>query len=226
MVSIILLTLRHQRLSLIASCSTDGHAGVCDCFQCPPGVVDISAAFSKDSLFKRLHRCDAGPLLVVRKMLPSTIPMSAEARYEPSPSVADAENWLALGTGALLLIVAASGRSLVGACLAASSAPLLYGGITGRWPDVLNGHVQPDSTRTALAGACDALVLPNGADAVKGAPRGRPNPRVHQGTSIGTANRSSRWARAPNCSRRAGSIRHYRTGRRTQASSSPPTPHR
>jgi uncharacterized membrane protein len=78
--------------------------------------------------------------------------MNAEVLYHSSPSVADAENWLALGTGALFLIVAASRRSLVGACLAASSAPLLYRGITGRWPDVLNGHVQPDSTRAALAG--------------------------------------------------------------------------
>ena len=40
----------------------------------------------------------------------------------------------------------------VGACLAVASAPLLYRGITGRWPDVLNGSAQPDSTRTALGG--------------------------------------------------------------------------
>ena len=73
--------------------------------------------------------------------------MNAEALYERSPSVSDAENWLALGTGALLLIVGASRRSAVGACLAASSVPLLYRGITGRWPDVLNGHLQPDNTR-------------------------------------------------------------------------------
>jgi len=78
--------------------------------------------------------------------------MNANALYEPSPSVADAKNWLALGTGALLLIVGASRRSLIGACLAASSAPLLYRGVTGRWPDVLSGHVPPDSTRAALAG--------------------------------------------------------------------------
>jgi uncharacterized membrane protein len=30
--------------------------------------------------------------------------------------------------------------------------PLLYRGITGRWPNVLNGHLQPDNTRAALAG--------------------------------------------------------------------------
>jgi len=85
-------------------------------------------------------------------MLLSTVPMGAKALYEPSPSVADAENWLAFGTGALLLIAGASRRSVGGACLAVSSAALLYRGITGRWPNVLNGHVEPDSTRAALAG--------------------------------------------------------------------------
>jgi uncharacterized membrane protein len=78
--------------------------------------------------------------------------MHAEALYEPTPSVADAENWMALGTGALLLIVGASRRSIGGACLAASSVPLLYRGITGRWPIVSNVHAQPDSTRAALGG--------------------------------------------------------------------------
>jgi len=82
-----------------------------------------------------------------------TMNVNANDLYEPILSVADAENCLALGTGALLLIVGASRRSLIGACLAASSAPLLYRGITGRWPDVRNGHLQPDSARAALAGA-------------------------------------------------------------------------
>ena len=78
--------------------------------------------------------------------------MDAEALHDRSPSLADAENWLALGAGALLLLVGASRRSTVGACLAVSSAPLLYRGITGRWPDVLNGYAQPDSTKSALGG--------------------------------------------------------------------------
>ena len=76
---------------------------------------------------------------LVRKMLFSAIPMDAEALYDRSPSLVDAENWLALGAGAVLLLVGASRRSTVGACLAVASAPLLYRGITGRWPDVLNG---------------------------------------------------------------------------------------
>jgi uncharacterized membrane protein len=91
-------------------------------------------------------------LLLVRRMLFSTLPMDAEALSDRSASLADAENWLALGTGAFLLLVGASRRSVGGACLAASSAPLLYRGITGRWPDVLNGYVQPDNTKTALGG--------------------------------------------------------------------------
>jgi uncharacterized membrane protein len=84
--------------------------------------------------------------------------MDAEALNDRSASLADAETWLALGTGALLLLIGASRRSAVGACLAVSSAPLLYRGITGRWPSVLNGHLQPDSTKTALGGACGVHV--------------------------------------------------------------------
>jgi len=77
--------------------------------------------------------------------------MDAETLYEPSFSLGDAENWLALGTGALLLCIGASRRSAVGACLAVSSTPLLYRGITGRWPATSNGYGR-DDTRTVLAG--------------------------------------------------------------------------
>jgi hypothetical protein len=34
-----------------------------------------------------------------------------------------------------------------------SSAALLYRGITGRWPNLLNGYVQRDSTRMAEPGS-------------------------------------------------------------------------
>src|SRR6187551_2525710 len=77
--------------------------------------------------------------------------MDTAALHDRPTTLAEAETWLALGTGALLLLVASSRRNAIGACLAASSAPLLYRGITGRWPDVLNGH-QRDSTTTALGG--------------------------------------------------------------------------
>ena len=77
--------------------------------------------------------------------------MEPEFLYDRSPSVGDAENWLALGAGAVLLLIGASRPSAGGACLAVASAPLLYRGITGRWPNIANGS-QADSTRTALSG--------------------------------------------------------------------------
>jgi uncharacterized membrane protein len=77
--------------------------------------------------------------------------MNAETLYNRSSSLTDAEHWLAFGAGTLLLLVGASRRSAVGACLAVSSAPLLYRGITGRWPTIVNG-VHPENTKTALSG--------------------------------------------------------------------------
>ena len=65
--------------------------------------------------------------------------MDADRLDDRTISLSDAENWLALGGGALLLLVGASRRSAVGALLAVSSAPLLYRGITGHWPASLNG---------------------------------------------------------------------------------------
>jgi hypothetical protein len=76
-----------------------------------------------------------------------------EPLYKRASTLGDAENWLALGTGALLLLVGASRRSAVGACLAVSSVPLLHRGITGRWPTVMNGYGRADDSRTALAGS-------------------------------------------------------------------------
>jgi uncharacterized membrane protein len=66
-------------------------------------------------------------------------------------SLTDAEKWLLLGAGALLLAVGASRRSPIGAALAVSAAPLLYRGFTGRWPDALNGDPSGD-TKQALSG--------------------------------------------------------------------------
>jgi uncharacterized membrane protein len=67
-------------------------------------------------------------------------------------SLSAAEKWLALGTGALLLVFGASRRSPAGAWLAVSSAPLLYRGLTGHWPAIVDGSFQPDDTRVALGG--------------------------------------------------------------------------
>ena len=61
--------------------------------------------------------------------------METGSLYNRSTSLTDAENWLALGTGALV---------------AASSAPLLYRGITGHWPALPNGIAEPDNTKSAL----------------------------------------------------------------------------
>jgi uncharacterized membrane protein len=78
--------------------------------------------------------------------------MNAHALDEHPLSLGDAENWLALGAGTLLLLVGASRRSAIGTCVAMSSAPLLYRGFTGHWPEILNGHLQSESTKTALGG--------------------------------------------------------------------------
>ena len=86
--------------------------------------------------------------------------MDTEGLYDRSTSLADAEDWLALGAGALLLLVGASRRSAVGACLAVSSAPLLYRGITGRWPDVLTGISSP-TVRGPLSAASAACTFGN-----------------------------------------------------------------
>jgi uncharacterized membrane protein len=79
-------------------------------------------------------------------------PMNVEALSPRGPSLADAENWMALGAGALLLIVGASRRSPIGAALAVSATPLLYRGVTGRWPVVSNGTRHRDTTKDALGG--------------------------------------------------------------------------
>jgi uncharacterized membrane protein len=76
----------------------------------------------------------------------------AETLYARASTLGDAENWLALGTGASLLLIGASRRSTLGACLAVSSVPLLYRGVTGRWPAVTNAFGRADDSRTALAG--------------------------------------------------------------------------
>jgi uncharacterized membrane protein len=65
--------------------------------------------------------------------------MDAQAHSRRPTSLTEAENWLALGTGALLLLGGASRRSKLGACLAIASTPLLYRAVTGRWPVEFGG---------------------------------------------------------------------------------------
>jgi uncharacterized membrane protein len=78
--------------------------------------------------------------------------MGTAALRERPVSLSDAENWLALGAGAALLLAGAFRRSAVGACLAASSTPLLYRGLTGRWPPFIDDLRERSDTRAALAG--------------------------------------------------------------------------
>jgi uncharacterized membrane protein len=77
--------------------------------------------------------------------------MHTDVRYTPSPSLRQVENWLALGSAAALLFAGLPRRSRAGAFIAAASAPLLYRGITGRWPFGLDSFQRGD-TRSALSG--------------------------------------------------------------------------
>lgn len=79
--------------------------------------------------------------------------MDVEPHRHGSFALADAEAWLALGAGSLLVIAGVSRRSAIGACLAISAAPLLYRGITGRWPVVTGRAVRRGDTKVALGGA-------------------------------------------------------------------------
>jgi uncharacterized membrane protein len=78
--------------------------------------------------------------------------MGADHLSDQTLSLRAAENSLALGGGALLLLIGASRRSVGGTLLAATSAPLLYRGITGRWPSFGNGFTQAEDTKVALGG--------------------------------------------------------------------------
>lgn len=79
------------------------------------------------------------------------------ASHDLELSVRDVERALALGVGSLLLVDGLTRRSLVGVCLAVSAAPLLYRGVTGRWPPGFDGF-DSELTTVALAGARDVHV--------------------------------------------------------------------
>jgi uncharacterized membrane protein len=97
--------------------------------------------------------CEAEHFMLVHNMLSSQSPMNTSTLEYRSTSLGRAEDWLAFGAGALALVVGVSRRSAAGAFLAISSAPLLYRGVTGRWPAVGDGLLSSDDTRTALGGA-------------------------------------------------------------------------
>lgn len=72
-------------------------------------------------------------------------------RHDMPSSIASTESWLALGSATLLLLYGAMRRSPAGALGAIAATPLLYRGITGRWPGFL-ADVMPEDTKTALSG--------------------------------------------------------------------------
>jgi hypothetical protein len=74
--------------------------------------------------------------------------MDLQSLHDRPASLGDAEKWLALGAGALPRLL--GHRS--GASLAVSSAPLLYRGITGCWPAIVDGYFRRDDTKTVLGG--------------------------------------------------------------------------
>jgi uncharacterized membrane protein len=78
--------------------------------------------------------------------------MNIDSIQDRPMSLGYAQRWLALGAGAALLLVGASRRSASGALLAASSAPLLYRGVAGHWPNLGNGVNTSGHTKTALEG--------------------------------------------------------------------------
>ena len=72
-------------------------------------------------------------------------------RHDTPSSIASTENWLALGSGTALLLYGAMRRTPAGALGAIAATPLLYRGITGRWPGFVASYM-PEDTRTALSG--------------------------------------------------------------------------
>jgi uncharacterized membrane protein len=75
------------------------------------------------------------------------------AQRHRSIALSDAESLFAfaVGTGALLLVVGASRRSVPRVVLAAASTPLLFRGVTGRWPLTV-GRLPSNGTKLARAG--------------------------------------------------------------------------
>jgi uncharacterized membrane protein len=85
--------------------------------------------------------------------------MNADALHEQPIALKDAESCLALGAGALLLLVGASRRSAFGAGLAVSAAPLLYRGVMGYWPSFLGDGDRRVDTKVARAADRGVRVL-------------------------------------------------------------------
>lgn len=77
--------------------------------------------------------------------------MNSVERQSSTVALADLETHAALGAGVVLLVGGMWRRSLVGVCMAATAAPLLYRGATGHWPPGV-ARLFPTDTRLALGG--------------------------------------------------------------------------
>jgi uncharacterized membrane protein len=76
--------------------------------------------------------------------------MQRQLLQDSPSSLTEGQKWLALGAGALMLVIGARRHRLVALSMAAAATPLLYRGFTGRWPSFL---MPSDDTKIALAGA-------------------------------------------------------------------------
>jgi uncharacterized membrane protein len=83
-----------------------------------------------------------------------TIAHTTEPDYSFGPTFQQLERWGALGIAAGLVGYGVSRRSASGWCVAAAAAPLVWRGVTGRWPGGFEGLVRPaGDTRDALRGS-------------------------------------------------------------------------
>jgi uncharacterized membrane protein len=78
--------------------------------------------------------------------------MLINALSDSDRTLADWENSAFTLGGALLFLAGATRRSLPGAFLAVTAMPLLYRGLTGRWPGLFAPDTPSDDTRVALGG--------------------------------------------------------------------------
>lgn len=78
--------------------------------------------------------------------------MDAQRVREHYRTLTDAEHYVALSLGAALLFLGVTRRAPYGACLAVAAVPLLYRGLTGRWPAPLPRLRQSGDTRLELGG--------------------------------------------------------------------------
>ena len=81
-----------------------------------------------------------------------TTASASDFDYTNQTAIASLERWGAFAVAAAMIGYGVSRRTTTGWCLAASAAPLVYRGATGRWPPGLAALGAPRDTREALSG--------------------------------------------------------------------------